>query len=322
MKRRHPQTATLAEELRGRGWLRLPAAVERPVAQQLVAQLASELQQPSVPPESGTPRVSLADSGSWPRGGMRRLVECTPPGVGAHWVSLLRSPVLVAALDELLGEGAWELRPNEPAYTPGQPYVRQWYAPVAFPETSPTEDSGRGAGRALTLGDEAGWRSGQGDDWAASEDNALLAARAKGLGWKEVAKAVGGGRGAKQCRERWCGLQPWSEEEDAAVLALHSVHGPAWAQLAQKLPGERTKRQIRVRVASLLRAAEAAEAAVTATPPVHAVRPHDEWEAVNRRRVRRRPCLRVLPACWRVWVEKLSLRHCGQERRGGLGQFC
>eukprot|EP01048_Picozoa_sp_COSAG05_P002516 COSAG05_NODE_105_length_18793_cov_115.346421_2_plen_156_part_00 len=153
------------------------------------------------------------------------MVECVPPGVGVkHWEELIGAPKLVDALDEVLGRKAWELPANSADFSPGTEYIRQWYAPVVFPEPSVAEQAAQKA--KPDMGDEEGWRNGEGDGWAAEEDRMLLATRSgtetpqssAGNDWKAVAAAVGNGRSAKQCRERWCGLQPWT----AAGAQIHS----------------------------------------------------------------------------------------------------
>ena len=160
-----------------------------------------------------------------------------------------------------------------------------------FPEDLPT------ASAAVDLGDEGGWRTNEGEGWTAEEDTALLASRwpegagggrKQPVGWKAVAAAVGGGRSAKQCRERWGGLQPWTAEEDARLLALYDARGPAWSAIAQQSGlQDRTKRHLRARAAQLLkeRAASAPDGAGMDEGEA-AQRAAREWEAVNRRRVR------------------------------------
>jgi hypothetical protein len=209
------------------------------------------------------------------------------------------SPALVKALDEVLGEDAWELPVNVASYSPGEPYVRQWYAPISFPEVCPADTV---ANDGVDLGDEGGWLSGEGDDWSAEEDDALLRAKAQGLSWKSMAASLSAdtgtvtgrrSRSAKQCRERWCGLQPWTAEADDKLLALYEEHGPAWSKMSGMI-ANRTKRQIRARAATLLRERVASARAATATAAATAAAEGAgatglasyPWESVNRRRVK------------------------------------
>lgn len=167
----------IRQQLVARGWARVPGVLAPSSAalSALVAQVEDELVRPSVPPESGTPRVVLSDPNSWPCGGSRRVIECVPPGTGvAHWEELVRAPRLVAALDEVLGPGCWELPVNSAEYLPDKEYIRQWYAPIVFPETSASQAT---APAPPEVGDEEGWRNGEGEGWTAEEDRALLAAR-------------------------------------------------------------------------------------------------------------------------------------------------
>ena len=64
-------------------------------------------------------------------------MECTPDGRAAHWDKLLKNVRLEAALNEVLGEGAWELERNLPNEETGNIDVRMWYAPITFPEAGP-----------------------------------------------------------------------------------------------------------------------------------------------------------------------------------------
>lgn len=57
--------------------------------------------------------VSLTNSATWPRGNARRVFEAAPLGGPDYWNTLFTSPVLGAALDAVIGEGAWELNLNQ-----------------------------------------------------------------------------------------------------------------------------------------------------------------------------------------------------------------
>ncbi len=233
------------------------------------------------------------------------------------WQTLIASPALVSALDCLLGEDCWELPLNEPYQggVIGNDYVRHWYAPVMFPEDlPPLEADGfttrgmrerqvldtKGAA-AAPLGDAASWRTNEGEGWTVEQDAALQNARLPStdqqqqpVSWKVVAATVGGGRTAKQCRERWGGLQPWAATEDQRLLSLYDECGPAWTKIAQQcgLP-DRSKRHVRARVATLLAERDCVSAVertcTTGSDRAEVQREERaaaEWEAVNRRRVR------------------------------------
>ncbi len=233
------------------------------------------------------------------------------------WHTLISSPALVGALDCLLGEDCWELPLNEPyrGGVIGSEYVRHWYAPVMFPEElTPLEEDGsttRGehgqhgldtkSATVAPLGDAGSWRTNEGEGWTAEQDTALQHARLPSteqhqqpVSWKVVAAAVGGGRTAKQCRERWGGLQPWTKEEDERLLSLYDECGPAWTKIAQQCGlQDRSKRHVRVRVATLLaerdRGSTVKPTCATGFDRADVQREERaaaEWQAVNRRRVR------------------------------------
>ena len=114
------RSGALRQAMLRRGYVHLRGALPPSVVAPLVAELAEELRNPSVPPESGTPHVTLSDPSTWPSGGARRVIEAVPTrgadGGGCrsseHWLALAASPALGAALDDLLGEGCWELPLN------------------------------------------------------------------------------------------------------------------------------------------------------------------------------------------------------------------
>ena len=88
-------------------------------------------------------RVSLRDRRTWPTGKKRRVVECAPfppqPPASAHWDALRDSPVLVQALNSIVGTGCWEMPFNgestepHPGWNVGHP-PRHFYFPIVFPE--------------------------------------------------------------------------------------------------------------------------------------------------------------------------------------------
>ena len=84
--------------------------------------------------------------------------------------------------------------------------------------------------------------------WSQTEDDRLLAAvnRLGTNNWGLIAAEVSG-RTGKQCRERWAGIlnpaltkQPWTEEEDKLLEALHAQYGNKWALIAMHIKGRST----------------------------------------------------------------------------------
>ncbi len=96
----------------------LDDATTSALAAQLCAASAAQGADPRAPP-------------LWPRGGARRVVEASPAAADAPdaWAALARAPALRRALDDALGEGAWELPVNSAAST-----ARHFYGPIVFPE--------------------------------------------------------------------------------------------------------------------------------------------------------------------------------------------
>ena len=295
----------VASAVRSAGYGVVRGAVGEETLALLRASVASELSSPTVPTESGAPRVSLCERSSWPSGSCRRVVEAAPPAAAAAakgaqaWAAMAKAPRLVEALDALLGAGCWELPLNGPPPREGESYVRHWYCPVCFPEGGGGDGSqgGDGGGVAAQQRLQAPGHDGCGPAWSAEEDERLAGAVAGGEGWSAVAVAVGNGRSKRQCRERWC--PPWTAEEDArlreCIVQLGGKHAPQ--RLAQHFQrySTRTARQVQAR-AALLCAQDAAAArveALAACPPAVGSRSDRaaaavSWTAVNRRRVAHR----------------------------------
>ena len=73
------------------GWVTIRRAVEPATMESLMAQIARELEAPSIAAESGEASASLDRPDTWPSGGSRRVLEVTPPGDAAHWAELVAS---------------------------------------------------------------------------------------------------------------------------------------------------------------------------------------------------------------------------------------
>ncbi|KAG5054493.1 hypothetical protein GLYMA_03G082400v4 [Glycine max] len=61
--------------------------------------------------------------------------------------------------------------------------------------------------------------------------------------WSLISKSLPG-RIGKQCRERWCNhlnpdikKDPWTQEEELALMDAHRIHGNKWAEIAKVLHG-------------------------------------------------------------------------------------
>lgn len=93
--------------------------------------------------------------------------------------------------------------------------------------------------------------------WTTAEDSHLHRLVTRGwMNWTVVANEISG-RTPKQCRERWyhyldpsVNRGPYSEEEDALILAQHDRLGGRWARIAQMLKG-RTSEAVRNRFRTL-----------------------------------------------------------------------
>jgi hypothetical protein len=89
--------------------------------------------------------------------------------------------------------------------------------------------------------------------WTGEEDEKLrqLIAKADNVAkkegsevrWTNVAKALGGGRTSKQCRERFSNhlrsdlvKGNWSPSEDKLLFQLQSIHGNSWATIRKQMP--------------------------------------------------------------------------------------
>mmetsp|Transcript_64710 Transcript_64710/g.204300 ORF Transcript_64710/g.204300 Transcript_64710/m.204300 type:complete len:288 (-) Transcript_64710:549-1412(-) len=132
------EARAVAAEVMERGYGVVRCALTPSQVAVLAGEVARELAEPSEPAlaESGARPVQLEDAASWPAGTQRRVFEAVPPGGAGPWSAVAESPRLRAALDELLGEGGWELPLNRPLPPGGtrEDFVRHWYCPVTFPE--------------------------------------------------------------------------------------------------------------------------------------------------------------------------------------------
>lgn len=257
-------------------------------------QVATELTDPCIPPESGTPcGVKISTAASWPQGSQRRVIEVVPPGVGDHWQVLRQSPTLTETLDVLLGNDAWELPSNQPHG--GRCEIRHWYCPVVFPEESALEASGKSTSSSFRKS-KHDWRRGDvgkdGDAWSPSEDATLHELNEQGFSWEQIAIEIGNGRTPKHCRERYQPL--WTKAHDSVLTQLCTVHPGSWQVITNKMQPARacTKRQVRERFAVLSEApggdshedidVKNDSNSKNSTPQKD---PSNSWHPVNRRRV-------------------------------------
>jgi hypothetical protein len=79
--------------------------------------------------------------------------------------------------------------------------------------------------------------------------------------WHEIERHMPG-RSARQCRERWAlylspsvANDPWTTEEDMALMRLYSVLGPKWTLIAKNFP-KRTANNVKNRQKQMLRRAQ------------------------------------------------------------------
>ncbi|GAB4817364.1 hypothetical protein N2152v2_004410 [Parachlorella kessleri] len=82
--------------------------------------------------------------------------------------------------------------------------------------------------------------------WTPEEDIRLiqLVETYGAANWSLIAKSLGSGRNGKSCRLRWFNQldptlkkEPFSAEEEEAIIAKHAELGNRWAQIAKYLPG-------------------------------------------------------------------------------------
>lgn len=81
--------------------------------------------------------------------------------------------------------------------------------------------------------------------WSKEEDQKIieLVNRYGSKKWSTIAEALPG-RIGKQCRERWhnhlnpsINKEPWTQEEELALIHAHQIYGNKWAELSKVLPG-------------------------------------------------------------------------------------
>ena len=71
------------------GFVQLSQVIDKDTVEGFVEQIRDELASTSkVEKERSIGCVVLADKSTWPQGKKRRVVECAPAGVGAHWEKL------------------------------------------------------------------------------------------------------------------------------------------------------------------------------------------------------------------------------------------
>jgi hypothetical protein len=124
------------------GFVQLSQVIDKDTVEGFVEQIRDELASTSkVEKERSIGCVVLADKSTWPQGKKRRVVECAPAGVGAHWEKLKSASKFCDALDEIVGPSCWELPFNKLQSNDNDdesakvPPVRHWYFPITFPET-------------------------------------------------------------------------------------------------------------------------------------------------------------------------------------------
>ena len=100
--------------------------------------------------------------------------------------------------------------------------------------------------------------------WTKEEDEKLLQILSKESCknermWDRASEAMGFTRNGMQCRERWNNFldpslrfEPWTAEEDACLLLLHTEFGNKWKMFTSTLVG-RSAQRIRRRLGSLKR---------------------------------------------------------------------
>lgn len=64
--------------------------------------------------------------------------------------------------------------------------------------------------------------------------------------WSDIGKKIPNERTGKQCRERWFNhldpqlkKEPWTDEEDQALIEAQKRLGNSWTRIATELPGRR-----------------------------------------------------------------------------------
>lgn len=123
-----------------------------------------------------------------------------------------------------------------------------------------------------TLSQEASEAGAEKQTWNVDEDRRLKKlAKTYDYDWEEVAVHMPR-RSPIACKKRWekkqrrtAASQPWQEQEDELLLALHSKLGPDWKEISERLPG-RTPDSIQLRLQTLDRNAKpASQSTLTGT---------------------------------------------------------
>lgn len=279
----------------------LDAAVARDVVDALAAHVGRELAAPCVRPESGTPATMRVDDPStWPKGTARRVVEVVAPAEGADWDAVRRSEDVRRALNEILGDGRWEVELNKVRDGACEP--RHWYCPVTFPEDDGEDGTltkeqkiirarlqrARQSEKRRKVSVDSGYCAPAPSQWTESDSANVRELRESGNDWETIARMISTGDvawTAKQCEMHY---EPaWAPEQDAKLLAELLEHGEKWNHMLRVMQPMRpgcTKKHVRARALMLLDE-HSANLVKEETPVRSSVDASTSWHPVNRRRM-------------------------------------